>query len=164
VHKVGAGRSTGEPLRYETAWLGHMVRSLSTCNREAHLERVGRLYTHQVVLGLPLWMWRIRAQAALNTVLKRTAAMRSSLSNFTEVERAAYGLLQQRAIKYFTLRVDLLIQRMRHTGTASTDKLVYKYLLHNRACAQGIHLPEEWLFARPSEPCGVHGRVVKPLV
>jgi len=50
---------------------------MNPLHREAHLERVGRHYNKQVILGLPFRMWRMRIRAcgALKAATDRISAL-----------------------------------------------------------------------------------------
>ncbi|PNW87380.1 hypothetical protein CHLRE_02g141011v5 [Chlamydomonas reinhardtii] len=89
TQQPGVGRGTGEPAEVFNSVVGPhgaVTRYMAPANREAHLEHVSRLYSDQVLLGLPARLWRARRKAALiaGTMRERIAQLEAALGGKKE--------------------------------------------------------------------------------
>jgi hypothetical protein len=81
----GVGQGTGEPAEIFNSVVGPhggVTQYMSPVNREAHLERVCRLYCRDVLEDLPARLWRMRerANAILSSARQRAQDLEAALA------------------------------------------------------------------------------------
>ncbi|PNW72936.1 hypothetical protein CHLRE_14g612400v5 [Chlamydomonas reinhardtii] len=91
----GVGQGTGEPAEIFNSVIGPhggVTQYMSPANREAHLERVCRLYCRDVLEDMPMRLWRMRerAKAVLSSARQRVDDLEAALAKemSCEVEEA----------------------------------------------------------------------------
>ncbi|PNW79961.1 hypothetical protein CHLRE_08g373354v5 [Chlamydomonas reinhardtii] len=97
----GVGQGTGEPAEIFNSVIGPhggVTQYMSPANREAHLERVCRLYCRDVLEDMPMRLWRMRerAKAVLSSARQRVDDLEAALAKemSCEVEEVRQRLQQ----------------------------------------------------------------------
>ncbi|PNW79968.1 hypothetical protein CHLRE_08g373361v5 [Chlamydomonas reinhardtii] len=92
----GVGQGTGEPAEIFNSVIGPhggVTQYMSPANREAHLERVCRLYCRDVLEDMPMRLWRMRerAKAVLSSARQRVDDLEAALAKEMSCEVEEVG-------------------------------------------------------------------------